>query len=81
MSYQPIPTGNSQVVRTSSWMVTMLLLAIPILNIIMLFVWAFGGGVNLNKRNLSRAYLILFLIVAGISLLIFLLTLAAASGQ
>ncbi|MGU3470195.1 hypothetical protein ACLBWT_03395 [Paenibacillus sp. D51F] len=81
MSYQPIPTGNSQVIRTSSWMVTMLLLAIPILNIIMLLVWAFGSGVNLNKRNLSRAYLLLFLIVAGISLLIFLLTLAAASGQ
>lgn len=45
-----------------------ILLSIPIANIVLLFVWAFGGDVNINKRNYARAVLILMLI--GISLTI-----------
>jgi hypothetical protein len=47
------------------------LLAIPILNIILLFKWAFGSSANLNKKNYARAALILaaigliFSILAG----------------
>lgn len=47
------------------------LLAIPILNIILLFKWAFGSSANLNKKNYARATLILaaigliFSILAG----------------
>ena len=38
------------------------LLAIPILNIILLFKWAFGSSANLNKKNYARATLILAVI-------------------
>lgn len=48
-----------------------LLLSIPLVGTILLFVWSFGSAVNLNKKNFSRAMLILsaigliFAIVAG----------------
>jgi hypothetical protein len=35
-----------------------LLQLIPIANIILLFVWAFGSAVNINKKNLARTLLI-----------------------
>jgi len=47
-----------------------IVLAIPLVNIIMLFVWAFGSNVNLNRKNYCRAALIMALI--GIVLGIFL---------
>ena len=39
-----------------------LLLIIPIVNLVLLFVWGFGSGVNPNKRNFARAYLIIMAI-------------------
>ncbi|UJF36234.1 hypothetical protein L0M14_02730 [Paenibacillus hexagrammi] len=39
-------------------MITILLLAIPLVNIVMLFVWAFGGGANPSKANYAKASLI-----------------------
>lgn len=36
-----------------------LLLCIPLLNIVLLFVWSFGSSVDLNKRNFARAALIM----------------------
>ncbi|MCX7842297.1 MAG: hypothetical protein N2489_04400 [Clostridia bacterium] len=47
-----------------------LLLAIPLVNIILLFVWSFGGNVNLNKKNFARASLLLFVIVFAIYLIV-----------
>ena len=32
---------------------------VPILNIILLFMWGFGSSANLNKKNFARAALIL----------------------
>ena len=34
------------VMSVGEWMLTLLILALPLVNIIMLFVWAFGGGTN-----------------------------------
>lgn len=39
-----------------------LIMGIPILNIIMVFVWAFGTSFNRNTKNYARAVLITFLI-------------------
>ncbi|MDA3879828.1 MAG: hypothetical protein PF436_05510 [Prolixibacteraceae bacterium] len=54
--------NNSLVIKTSDWVITLLLLAIPLVNIIMLFVWAFGSGANPNKANFAKAALIWVLI-------------------
>lgn len=48
-----------EAMSVGQWIVTMIILAIPILNIIMLLIWAFGASTNVNKKNYSRAVLII----------------------
>ena len=55
--YQPMEE-KVPVMSVGEWMVTLLILIIPIVNIIMLFVWGFGGGVNKTKANYFKASLI-----------------------
>jgi len=50
---------REKVVSVPSWLLYLIILSIPLVNIIMLFVWAFGSGVNKNKSNLAKASLIL----------------------
>jgi ABC-type lipoprotein release transport system permease subunit len=47
------------------WLKYLIIAAIPLVGLVMCFVWAFGRG-NLNRRNLFRAALILM--AAGIVL-------------
>ncbi|MEG0751895.1 MAG: zinc ribbon domain-containing protein [Oscillospiraceae bacterium] len=42
------------------------LLGIPVLNIVMLFRWAFGWGVNKNKRDFARGALLYFLVMLAL---------------
>lgn len=46
------------VVSVGDWLITLLIRTIPLVNIIMLFVWAFGSGNNPNKSNWAKAVLI-----------------------
>ena len=48
--HEPVSFGD--------WMLTMLLLVIPIVNIVMLFVWAFGSNTNPSKSNWAKASLL-----------------------
>jgi ABC-type multidrug transport system permease subunit len=45
-------------ISLGSWLLIMLLVAIPCVNIIMLFIWAFSRDVITTKKNYSRAMLI-----------------------
>ncbi|MEO7598305.1 MAG: hypothetical protein ABIV50_05200 [Opitutus sp.] len=71
---------------TGEWIVTHLVLLIPIVNLVMHFVWAFDSG-NLSRRNFCRARLILFAIffalacVAGMCLLLFTTVFAGLLSQ
>ena len=53
--------GNpgSDPLRVGQYIGMLLLMCVPILNIILLFVWSFGSSANLNKKNFARASLIL----------------------
>ena len=51
--------GGSDPLRVGQYIGMLLLMCVPILNIILLFMWSFGGSVNLNKKNFARASLIL----------------------
>lgn len=51
------------------WLLTLILLAIPCINIIMVFVWGFGQGSSTTKKNFCRAYLILMAIGIVLSFL------------
>ena len=63
--------NNAPVIRVGEWIVTILLLAIPIVNLVMLFVWSFGGGVNPNKANFAKASLVWMVIGIVLSIVFF----------
>lgn len=70
---------SKDVMTTGEWVVTLLLLGIPCVNIIMLFVWAFGNG-NENRKNYCRATLIWMLVGIGIALILTFMGVLSASS-
>ncbi len=62
-NYRPVSTGD--------WVVTFLLLCIPIVNIILLFVWAFGSNTPISKANFAKASLIWMLIAIALNVALF----------
>ncbi len=52
----PNVPNDTAVMTVKDWLITLLILAIPIVNPIMIFVWAFGDG-NKNRKHLMQAYL------------------------
>lgn len=62
---------DTRVMTVGNWMITLLVLALPLINIIMYLVWALDNSGNANRRNFCRASLIWFAIMIGISIVIF----------
>jgi uncharacterized membrane protein YdbT with pleckstrin-like domain len=67
--YNPMPAKNQPVVSIGDWIVTLLIRLIPIVSLVMLFVWAFGGGTPESKANWAKAVLIFHLIGIVIAIL------------
>ncbi|MEZ5461593.1 hypothetical protein [Dokdonella sp.] len=61
--------SSAPVMSLGDWIITFIVLMIPLVNIIMVFVWGFSKTTNPNKANFCKAYLILMLI----SIVLFLL--------
>lgn len=78
-NYQP-QAEIAPVLSMGSWVGTLLLMLIPIVNIILLIVWAVSNTENPNRRNFARAYLIMFAIGIVLWLIIFGAGLGTASG-
>lgn len=53
---------------TLEWMTTLIILMLPVINLVVAFIWAFSSTVNVNRRNFSRATLALAAIGLGLSL-------------
>lgn len=69
---RPLPDTayyQEEPVSTGEWMWTILLMGIPVVNLILMLVWAFGGGAKVSKRNYFRAALIWAAIGVGVSIL------------
>lgn len=64
------------------WMLTLIIMSIPIASLIMMFVWGFGEG-NTSRKNFCRAYLIFVAIMAALMILwiILIVVLAASSHE
>lgn len=64
--------GHQQapIVSVKEWLITNLILMIPLVNIVMMLVWAFSSNTNPNKANYFKAALILFTIVMAIYLVL-----------
>ena len=67
-AYQPPPPQQYQSspqwphMKLVDWIITNLLMLIPIVNIILIFMWAFGRDVNPSKKTYFQAMLIWALI-------------------
>jgi len=53
----------SQPMSVSDWIITYLIMIVPIVNIVMLFIWGFGSNTNLSKASWAKAVLLLFCII------------------
>jgi hypothetical protein len=73
---QPYMQGDDleEPVSIGEWMISILLMLIPCVNIIMIFVWAFGSGTKKSKSNYFKAALIWALIIIAVSVVLGILT-------
>lgn len=58
---RPVSVGN--------WIITFILLAIPLVNLVMLIIWAAGGTTHPSKRTFAQAYFVLLLIIICLAIL------------
>lgn len=82
---QPVPpvapsygTPDTQPVSIGGWIGVMLLTCLPLVNLIMLFVWAFSSSTKKSLKNYARAALILALI--GVVLVVVVSIILAVCG-
>jgi branched-subunit amino acid transport protein AzlD len=62
---------NQKPMSVKDWLITLLIMAIPIVGLVMLFIYAFGNNENVNKQNWAKAQLIMLGIVFGLLILFF----------
>ncbi len=57
-------------VSTAEWMWTLFLTGIPVVGLVLLFIWAFGGGAKVSKRSFARAALLWMAIGVAVSIVV-----------
>jgi heme/copper-type cytochrome/quinol oxidase subunit 2 len=62
---------NQDTLTVGDWMIILLLISIPVINIIMLFVWALSSDTNETKSNFAKAVLMWFVVIIIIWILLF----------
>lgn len=65
------PQGMAPIITLKEWIITMLILCVPLVNFVMIFVWAFSSGTNPSKANLFKAQLIFAVVVIVLWFLFF----------
>lgn len=65
------PQQDTSPMTVGQFVATFLIQCIPIVGIIMLFVWAFGSDTNINRRNYARAMLIILAVGAALYIVLF----------
>ena len=71
MDYQDLPGRVTEEVSVKDWVITILITAIPIVGLIMLFVWAFGDSAQASKKNWAIATLIWYAIMIVLVIIFF----------
>lgn len=62
-NYKPMTIGD--------WLITFLIQIIPLVGIVMLFVWAFGGDTHPSKKTWAQATLLWFVIMIILFIIFF----------
>ena len=70
LPYGGEPTGKYATIKTGGWIGIMILLMIPLVNLILLIIWACGGCQKVIKRSFARATLIMMVISAVLMLFV-----------
>ena len=65
---------DNDTITLGQWITTYLLMCIPIVGIVMLFVWAFSNGVNPSKKTWAQCVLIVMLFVLTVSTILWSVT-------
>lgn len=74
------PRQNRNIVTTGDWVLSILLLVVPVVQIVAPFVWAFSSSTPLSKKNFGKAILILWF-VSIVLLVLFWGSIAAMFGN
>jgi hypothetical protein len=62
---------KDEIVSVREWLLTFLISVIPIVNLVMMFVWAFSDKVKKSKSNYFKAMLIFSAIMVVLSLIFY----------
>lgn len=65
----PIGAEVEEPVSMGEWLISMLLMCIPCVNIVLMFVWAFSSSVKKSKSNFFKAALIAYGITIILSII------------
>lgn len=65
--------SNQKPMSVKDWLITLVIMMIPLVGFIMLFVYAFSDNENVNKKNWAKAQLIVMAVVFGLLFLFFIL--------
>ena len=68
--YNQYPAGQQDPVTFGQWMLTILLTMIPVVNLIMLIVWAVSSDTQPSKQNWARAQLVWVIIGIVLSIIL-----------
>lgn len=71
---------RDEIVSVKEWLGSLALLLIPIVNIVLMFVWAFSTDVKKSKSNFFKANLILTGIVLAIYIIVLIMIFIFASA-
>lgn len=64
-------------IKIGEWIWSIILMGLPLINIAVLLIWAFGGTTNQNKSNWAKANLIL-MVIGTVFYVLFLVVFGAA---
>lgn len=70
---------NDEHMTVGKWIGTFLLMLIPIVNIVLMFVWAFGSNVNRSKKTYFQAQLIMMGILLALYFVVIVFIIGAFS--
>ncbi len=58
------------------WVITLIVLSIPFVNLIFLLYWGLSSSSNVNRKNFCLAYLILIVIFIGLAIVLGIIAIA-----
>lgn len=66
---QEAATAETRPMSVGEWMITILVLMIPVVNVIMYIYWALSDSGNVNRKTFCQASILWWLIIMGVVLL------------